>query len=97
MTYYNSIMEEENPLSHDCVICFENIDINNTYIKCCNCEKLFHKKCIDKWKEKKKQTILSCPSCTTPNLLVHQFITHRDFCCFKIKKKKINKKISDYN
>ena len=50
-----TIMNDEQQIENECVICFEIVNINKTHIKCCNCEKMFHKECMDKWKLKKKE------------------------------------------
>ena len=49
-------MEETN----DCVICWDCIDINNSYQKW-NCSHLFHKTCAETWNN-------GCPTCRTQEL-----------------------------
>ncbi len=51
-----NIMEETN----DCAICFNSIDINNSYQKW-NCSHLFHRNCIENWNN-------GCPTCRNQNL-----------------------------
>jgi hypothetical protein len=81
---------------NECVICFHKVDENNTHIKCCNCGKLYHKSCMDKWKLKKTD-ICYCPSCTKNDLLFHKYSFAYDFCCIKIKRKTAINKIYEYN
>ena len=91
-----TIMNDEQQIENECVICFEIVNINKTHIKCCNCEKMFHKECMDKWRLKKKE-LCNCPSCTKPDLLLHKYLLNYDLCCIKIKRKKPLKKIDEYN
>ncbi len=44
----------------ECVICWDCIDINNSYQKW-NCSHLFHKTCAESWNK-------GCPMCRTQNL-----------------------------
>ena len=46
--------------THDCAICFDSIDINNSYQKW-NCSHLFHKTCTESWNN-------GCPMCRTQTL-----------------------------
>jgi len=89
-------MDEEQPLSNECVICFDPVNINDTHIKCCNCEKIFHKSCMDRWRFKKRD-ICICPSCTKNDLLLHRYFFTYDICCLRIKRKNPIKKIYEYN
>lgn len=89
-------MSEDEIQQNECVICFNIVDENNTHIKCCNCRKLYHKLCMDKWKLKKTD-ICYCPSCTKNDLLFHKYFFTYDFSCIKIKRKIPIKKIYEYN
>jgi hypothetical protein len=68
MDNYINIKEEED----ECLICFENVDIDLTYVKCHNCHKLFHHHCMDLWKKKKQQKYSVCVHCTKDDLLLHK-------------------------
>ena len=68
MDNYINIKEEED----ECLICFENVDIDLTYVKCHNCHKLFHRHCMDLWKKKKQQKYCVCVHCTKDDLLLHK-------------------------
>ena len=84
MDNYINIKEEED----ECLICFENVDIDLTYVKCHNCHKLFHRRCMDLWKKKKQQKYCVCVHCTKDDLLLHK--TNITCCgCFKWSSKHI--------
>ena len=67
--YININNKEE---EDECLICFENVDIDLTYVKCHNCHKLFHRHCMDLWKKKKQQKYCVCVHCTKDDLLLHK-------------------------
>tara|TARA_R110001592_G_scaffold166699_1_gene401874 strand:+ start:2138 stop:2434 length:297 start_codon:yes stop_codon:yes gene_type:complete len=98
MTNYVNIINKQEE-DNECMICFENVDIDFTYIKCHNCNKLFHQHCMDSWKNKKQQAFSVCIHCTKDELLLHETIT--TCCsCFKLttkNKKKITKRIKSYD
>ena len=96
MTSYNKMNDILEPLHNECVICFELVNINKTHIKCSNCEKLYHKHCMDKWRFKKRVSC-SCPSCNKNDLLLHRFIYSYKFCCLEIPREKPIKKVYEYN
>ena len=80
--------EEEEEEEYECLICFENVDIHLTYVKCHNCHKLFHRRCMDLWKKKKQQKYCVCVHCTKDDLLLHK--TNITCCgCFKWSSKHI--------
>ena len=74
--YININNKEED----ECLICFENVDIDLTYVKCHNCHKLFHRHCMDLWKKKKQQKYCVCVHCTKDDLLLHK--TNITCCVF---------------
>ena len=79
-------MYEDETQQNECVICFDTVDENNTHIKCCNCGKLYHKSCMDKWRFKKRD-ICYCPSCTKNDLLLHKYCFTYDVWWIKMKRK----------
>ena len=84
----NKEEEEEEEEEYECLICFENVDIHLTYVKCHNCHKLFHRRCMDLWKKKKQQKYCVCVHCTKDDLLLHK--TNITCCgCFKWSSKHI--------
>jgi len=89
-------MNEDEPQQNECVICFNTVDEDNTHIKCCNCGKLYHKLCMDKWRFTKRD-ICNCPNCTKNDLILHKYSFYYDFCCIKIKRKTSIKKLYEYN
>ena len=88
MSNYININNKEE--DNECMICFDNVDIDLTYVKCHNCHKLFHHKCMDSWKNKKQQKV-GCIHCTKEELLLHETI-NTFCCCFKLIKLKEKKK-----
>ena len=73
--------DEQDEQDNECMICFENVNTQLTYVKCHNCYKLFHRHCMDDWKNKKQQAFSVCIHCTKDELLLHETIT--TCCCFK--------------
>ena len=52
---------------YSCLLCGDDVK-NEKPIYCYNCQKVFHKKCFDIYKQKKEKEnkkILACPACTT--------------------------------
>ena len=72
--------KEEKYIDKECMICLEEVNIKTDYIKCYNCNKLFHTKCMNNWKQKRKLTYSSCVHCTKDDLIVvvHTF---KQECC----------------
>ena len=70
-------------LEKECMICFYPVDINIEleYIKCYNCNHLFHKDCIFKWKEKTKCKHCVCIYCSKDDLFHHK-VKKNCFYCF---------------
>ena len=59
MDNYTKMNEEENKcIDKECMICFEEVNTKKDYIKCYNCMKLFHVKCMNDWRLKKIVDIL---------------------------------------
>ena len=95
MTNYINISNKQD---NECMICFENVYTDLTFVKCHNCDKLFHQHCMDSWKNKKQQAFSVCIHCTKDELLLHETIT--SCCgCFKwlTKNKQITKRIKSYD
>ena len=62
----------------DCMICFYKVNTEENYVKCYNCNKLFHKECLDRWKQKNNNKSLTCIHCTKDDLILHNYETS---CC----------------
>jgi hypothetical protein len=71
------IMNNEDIINDDeCVICFEDISLNNYILFDC-CNKKFHKKCLDKWikiNEKNKNIINRCIYCRQDSKIMDKLI-----------------------
>ena len=87
-------VEERGNRDDECMICFENVNTDLTYIKCYNCYKLFHRHCMDDWKNKKQLSFSVCIHCTKDELLLHETI---NACCFKWPTIKSRKNIKRYD
>ena len=70
--------KQDDNIDTDCMICFYNVNIDENYIKCYNCNKLFHEKCLNSWKQKKNNKSLACIHCTKNDLILHKYETN---CC----------------
>ena len=60
----------------ECVICFEDISLNNYILFDC-CNKKFHKNCLDKWvkiNEKNKNIINKCIYCRQTSEIMDKLI-----------------------
>ena len=90
--------EEENT-DNECIICFENIDKKFSYVKCYNCNKMYHEYCITAWKYKqpiKNNYGVTCPHCSMNDLFLHEYYV--DHCCFswKLKKNNLKERITNF-
>ena len=67
------------------------------YVKCNNCNKMYHEYCISKWKYKRNMVSTVCPHCSMDNLYLHDFYV--DYCCFswKLKKNNLREKITNFD
>jgi hypothetical protein len=75
---------------NECLICFENIDKKLSYVKCYNCNKMYHEYCITAWKYKQNFINTVCPHCSLDKLRLHGF--YINYCCFSWKLKTTNLK-----
>tara|TARA_B100001093_G_scaffold516804_1_gene596531 strand:- start:1070 stop:1381 length:312 start_codon:yes stop_codon:yes gene_type:complete len=103
MNNYTVMTNKEDELEDsECMICFYKVDTEENYIKCYNCNKLFHKDCMDKWKRKTGHNFSSCIHCTKDELIKHEY---QKVCCvgcwnwlFPMHKKKLcNLVLSSYD
>ena len=80
MTSYVNMNKDNKYIDKECMICFEEVDTKIDYIKCYNCNKLFHLKCMNDWKLKRpeNQRFSTCVHCTKEDLVVHTF---KQQCC----------------
>ena len=80
MNNYTKMNEEENKcIDKECMICFEEVNIKKDYIKCYNCEKLFHTDCMNDWRLRKNSRYSTCCiHCTKDDLIIHNFEPN---CC----------------
>ena len=78
MSNYVKMSKEDKYIDKECMICLEEVNTKLEYIKCYNCNKLFHMKCMNNWKQKSKLTYSSCVHCTKDDLIVHKFEPN---CC----------------
>jgi len=77
MTDYISMNNKEGG-EKECLICLDDVNTEKNHIKCYNCNKLFHVKCMNEWRDKKKLTYSPCVHCTKDDLIVHKF---EQKCC----------------
>lgn len=67
---------EENIDDNECVICFEDISLNNfIYFDCC--KKNFHKDCLDKWinvNKEKNNDLNKCIYCRQQSTIMDKLI-----------------------
>ena len=68
----------------ECIICLENIDCVDTYVKCTTCHKPYHLACFDTWNSTKKDPITKCTYCQQKGLIIHQTNTECCSCCFPL-------------
>ena len=61
MNNYIKMVKEDKYIDKECMVCLEEVNTKTDHIKCYNCNKLFHIKCMNEWKQKKKQTVQSIP------------------------------------
>ena len=71
-------MDNKKGSEEECLICFYDVITKENHIKCYNCNKLFHVKCMDTWKDKKNITYSTCVHCTKDDLILHTF---NSTCC----------------
>ena len=45
----------EDKHEYECLICLDEVDDEYTYVKCHNCNKLFHEDCMLTWKYKQNK------------------------------------------
>ena len=48
----------------ECLICFNDVEPKQDFIKCNNCSIVYHKKCFDEWVKTKNADINKCLHCT---------------------------------
>lgn len=63
-------MAQYNSMYMHCTICLDELDDNSIEIEFCNCQVLYHMKCLQKWYIYKQQKI--CPICRTISLEISQ-------------------------
>ena len=70
--------------NYECMVCYYDVEKNDSFYQCSNCNSIFHKKCIDAW-EKKNGKKDQCIYCTLKGTLkkhntslVKKFFS---FCC----------------
>ena len=79
----------EDKHEYECLICLDEVDDEYTYVKCHNCNKLFHEDCMLTWKYKQKKRFSVCVHCTKDDLLLHKTtVTCCTVCCFPLSWKK---------
>lgn len=63
--------------NNTCILCWQNIEYKNKYVKCDHCKILIHYKCALKYKNVKKynHNEIICPNCSNMNTL---FIYNKD-------------------
>ena len=96
-TKNNNDDNDNDNIDNECIICFENIDKKFSYVKCDNCNKMYHEYCISKWKYKRNMVSTVCPHCSMDNLYLHDFYV--DYCCFswKLKKNNLRERITNFD
>ena len=66
----------EDKHEYECLICLDEVDDEYTYVKCHNCNKLFHEDCMLTWKYKQNKGFSVCVHCTKDDLLLHKIINN---------------------
>jgi hypothetical protein len=93
-----TIMKKESYMKDECLICFYDIDIECTYVKCHTCKKKFHEHCMNTWKDMQNKTFSVCVHCSENNLQLHKTVI--SCCCwlpvFKRKQTRIKKDVIVY-
>lgn len=65
----NNYINNEQEDLQECMICFYEVDTDNTFIGCDTCGKQCHAKCYVDWFMQKKETQKCCISCQQPTLV----------------------------
>ena len=81
MTSYDNMNKDNKYIDKECMICLEEVNTKINYIKCYNCNKLFHLKCMNDWKKKRpsqNNQFSTCVHCTKDDLVIHSF---EENCC----------------
>ena len=68
---------------YECLICFDEINKNKTYVKCTTCNNYYHINCADAWFFKKNFGEKNhCSYCQQKTMKIH-YTSHAVFsCCF---------------
>jgi len=84
----------------ECLICFDEIDKDTTYVKCNTCKNYYHVRCADAWFFKKNYGEKNyCSYCQQKTLNIHYTSRALFSCCFpwfSPKKSKIIRKEKKY-
>ena len=76
-------------MSHECLICFDQIEQEQDKVSCLVCKKIVHYNCFHTWSKKKKNNkdLAICVHCQQPALMIHRHYT--TCCCFRFYKTSI--------
>tara|TARA_B100000470_G_C19543464_1_gene281534 strand:- start:194 stop:544 length:351 start_codon:yes stop_codon:yes gene_type:complete len=70
----------------DCIICFDPVMEDKSFVKCHKCFKLYHWSCFNTWicRYKKERKVI-CPHCQQAEIMFYKVVQP---CCFPFFKKK---------